>query len=60
LTLLSKENITPPTKQDIQTMQFILDVIRDSEMGETPSKLRDRLKEVMNVSKTKDTQSLNF
>lgn len=51
LTLLSKENITPPTKQDIQTMQFILDVIRDSEMGETPSKLRDRLKEVMNVSK---------
>lgn len=51
LTLLSKENITPPTKQDIQTMQFILDVIRDSEMEETPSKLRDRLKEVMNVSK---------
>jgi len=51
LTLLNSENVTPPTEQDIQTMQLILDVIRSSEIGETPSKLRDRLKEVLKGSK---------
>lgn len=51
LTLLNNENVTQPTNQDIQTMQLILDVIRNSEIGETPSKLRDRLKDVFKVSK---------
>lgn len=51
LTLLNNENVTSPTEQDIQTMQLILNVIRNSEVGETPSKLRDRLKDVFKVSK---------
>ncbi len=51
LTLLNNENVTPPTEQDIQIMQLILDVIRNSANGETPSKLRDRLKEVFKTSK---------
>jgi hypothetical protein len=51
LTILNNENITPPTEKDIDIMQSILDVIRSSEIGETPSKLRDRLKEALKVSK---------
>jgi hypothetical protein len=51
LTLLNKEIISNPTEQSIQTMKSILDVIDKSEIGETPSKLRDRLKTVIEGSK---------
>lgn len=51
LTLLNKENIPNPTQQDIETLKSILNVIDNSEVGETPSKLRDRLKEVFKGSK---------
>jgi len=51
LTLLNKENVSSPTEQDIGTMKLILDVIDKSENGETPSKLRDRLKDVLKGSK---------
>ena len=51
LSLLDKETIPNPTKQDIDIFKSILNIIDKSEVGETPSKLRDRLKEVFNVSK---------
>ncbi len=51
LSLLEKEDIPSPTEHDIQIMQSILDVIDHSETGETPSKLRDRLKDVFKGSK---------
>jgi hypothetical protein len=51
LKLLNNENVTHPTQQDIQIIRSILEVIRNSETGETPSKLRDRLKEVFKGSK---------
>ena len=50
LTLLEKEIIPAPTEQDIVIMKSILDTIDKSEIGETPSKLRDRLKDVFNRS----------
>jgi hypothetical protein len=51
LTLLDKENIPSPTQQDIVILKSILNVIDKSEIGETPSKLRDRLKDVFKSSK---------
>lgn len=51
LSLLDKENIPKPSQQDIEIFKSILNVIDKSEFGETPSKLRDRIKEVFNVSK---------
>jgi hypothetical protein len=51
LSLLDKEIIPHPTKQDIDQLKSILDIIDKSQVGETPSKLRDRLKEVFNASK---------
>lgn len=51
LTLLHTENVTTPTDQDIQTLQSILDVVQKSEINDTPSKLRDRLKGVYKGSK---------
>jgi len=51
LSLLDKENIPDPRQQDIEIFKSILNVIDKSEIGETPSKLRDRIKEVFNVSK---------
>lgn len=51
LSLLTKEIIPNPTQQDIELFKSILDVIDKSEVNEPPSKLRERLKEVFNVSK---------
>ena len=51
LTLLEKEVIPNPTEQDVEVMKSILDVIDKSEIGETPSKLRNRLKNVLKGSK---------
>ena len=51
LGLLEKENIPTPTKDDIEIFRNILKVIDNSEHGETPSKLRDRLTEAFKGSK---------
>ena len=51
LMLLDKENVPTPTEQDIDTLKSILSLIDKSEADETPSKLRDRLKEVFKGSK---------
>jgi hypothetical protein len=49
--LLEKENIPAPTKDDIEIFRNILKVIDNSDQGETPSKLRDRLTEAFIGSK---------
>lgn len=51
LSLLEKENIPAPTKDDIEIFRNILKVIDNSDQGETPSKLRDRLTEAFIGSK---------
>lgn len=51
LSLLAKENVPNPTEQDVEIFKSLLTVISNSEVGETPSKLRDRLKDVLNISK---------
>lgn len=51
LSLLAQENVHNPTERDIERFKSILNVIHNSEVGETPSKLRDRLKDVFKVSK---------
>jgi len=51
LKLFSQENISEPTELDINTFKGILKCINDSETGEYPGKLRDRLKEVMKGTK---------
>lgn len=52
LKLFEQETISEPTALDIQTFKDILKCINDSEDGEYPGKLRDRLKEVMKGSKS--------
>jgi hypothetical protein len=52
LSLLEKENVPLPTKNDIEILKSILKVIDNSEHGEPPSKLRDRIKEVYKASKS--------
>jgi hypothetical protein len=51
LSLLEKETIPKPTSKDIDQFKSILNIISKSEQGETPSKLRDKLKDVFYVSK---------
>jgi hypothetical protein len=51
LELLNKEEVSVPTKQDIDIFRNILKVIDNSQFGDTPSKLRDNIKEVFKVSK---------
>ena len=51
LSLLEKENIATPTKDDMDIFRNILKVIDDSEYGETPSKLRERLRTAFKGSK---------
>jgi hypothetical protein len=51
LELLNKEDIPSPTKQDIEIFKNILNVIDNAQTGDTPSKLRDDLKEVFKASK---------
>jgi hypothetical protein len=51
LKLFEQEVISEPTELDIQTFKGILKCINDSEIGEYPGKLRDRLKDVMKGSK---------
>ena len=50
LKLFMQENVSEPTALDIQTFKDILKCINDSETGEYPGKLRDRLKNVMKGS----------
>lgn len=52
LQILNKEIITTPTEQDIRVFKAILKVIDDSEIEDTPSKLRDRLKVTLKASKS--------
>ena len=51
LKLFEKEIITEPTTEDIDTLIRILNCIEESPNGEYPSKLRDRLKDVIKISK---------
>jgi hypothetical protein len=51
LKLLNKEEIPIPSKPEIEIFKNILKVIESSQFGDTPSKLRDNLKEVFKVSK---------
>ena len=51
LSLLLKENITEPKEEDILIFKNILKTISSSPIGETPSKLRDRLSESIKASK---------
>ena len=50
LKLFQAETITEPTPADITTFKNILNCIATSSKGDYPSKLRDRLKEVMKGS----------
>ena len=50
LKLFKAETITAPTPTDIATFKNILNCIATSSKGDYPSKLRDRLKEVMKGS----------
>ncbi|MBL7711531.1 MAG: hypothetical protein JNL13_03665 [Chitinophagaceae bacterium] len=52
LQILEKEIVTRPTKETIQSFKSILETIENSEIGEPPGKLRDRLKEVVKASKS--------
>ena len=51
LTLLLKDEITEPKKDDILIFKNILKTIDNSAIGETPSILRDRLSESIKASK---------
>jgi hypothetical protein len=51
LRLFKQETISKPTESDIQIFKDILECISESETGEYPGKLRDRLKDVMKGSK---------
>ena len=51
LTLLEKEEVSNPTAEDILIFKNILGCIDNSEEGEYPSKLRDKLKDVIKGSK---------
>ncbi|MCX2742213.1 hypothetical protein [Pontibacter anaerobius] len=50
LRLFERETITEPTHADIETFKAILKCVEESEEGEYPSKLRDRLKEAVKGS----------
>jgi len=51
LKIFEKENISNPTNQDIEIFKDILNCIENSNQGDYPSKLRDRLKNVIKISK---------
>ncbi|MEQ8714974.1 MAG: hypothetical protein RIC80_18285 [Cyclobacteriaceae bacterium] len=51
LKILNQEKVTDPTDEDIQIFKNILSCIEQSEPNEYPSKLRDRLMDVIKASK---------
>jgi hypothetical protein len=51
LKILNEEDVSLPTDEDIKVFRNILDCASNSEQSDYPSKLRDRLKEVVTGSK---------
>jgi len=51
LELLSKDNITTPTKDDVLILKSVLNIIYNSTPTDTPVKLRDNLKNFLKFSK---------
>lgn len=60
LNLFSKLQIDKPSKEDLDIFSKILKAISDSEIGEYPSKLRDRLKDVYKSSKDERSNLLEI
>ncbi|MDI3319504.1 hypothetical protein [Pinibacter soli] len=60
LTLFSKLSIDKPSDEDIAIFCSILEAINQSAVGETPSKLRDRLKDVYKSSKEERSNLLEI
>lgn len=51
LELLSKEDITLPTQEDIDKFKSIINIIYSSQSGDTPGTLRDNLQRALKFSK---------
>jgi len=51
LKIFNNESISSPTQQDINIFKRILDCIYKSDKGDYPSKLREKLKEIIKISK---------
>lgn len=54
----AKEQITEPTKDDIEIFKGILSVVDSCQPGDYPSVLRDRIKDVPNLKSSKDERSI--
>jgi len=54
----AKEQITEPTKDDIEIFKGILDAINSCKQGDYPSVLRDKLKDVPNLKSSKNERSI--
>jgi hypothetical protein len=54
----SKEQITEPTKEDIEIFRRILDTVNSCKQGDYPSALRDKIKDVPNLKSSKDERSI--
>lgn len=52
-----KEHIPEPTREDVEILNGILNIIASSQQGDYPSILRDRLKEVPGLKSSKDERS---
>lgn len=53
-----KEQITEPTKEDIDILKEILNIIDSSKEGDFPSVLRDRIKDIPNFKSSKDERGI--
>lgn len=53
-----KEQITEPTKDDIEIFKGILDIVNDSKQGDFPSILRERIKDVPNFKSSKNERNV--
>ena len=60
LLLFSKLQIDKPKKDDLQIFSKILKVVSESQIGEYPNKLRDRLKDVYKSSKDERSNLLEI
>ena len=60
LNLFSKLQIDKPNKEDLEIFSKILKTVSDSQIGDYPSKLRDRLKDVYKSSKDERSNLLEI
>ena len=54
----AKEQITEPTKEDIEIFKSILETINSCKQGDFPNVLRDKIKDVPNLKSSKDERSI--